>query len=175
MRKRNNFVFKALHVVACVIFIGLSIQAGLLIVSFGFTLFKPEMVSQELDLSAMYEQSQWAFYRMYSFLVVVALMKAALFYVLIVLLQKLDLSNPFSEFVVNKVKSIAYYTFMIGIVSLIARQDTKNLLRFGYEIDLLNQFWVDSQAYILMAEVIYVIAQIFKRGVEIQNENDLTV
>ncbi len=45
----------------------------------------------------------------------------------------------------------------------------------GYEIDQLDQFWVDSQAFILMAAIVYVIATIFKKGIELQNENDLTV
>ena len=45
----------------------------------------------------------------------------------------------------------------------------------GFDIDKLNGFWADSQAFILMSAVIYVIATIFKKGVEIQNENDLTV
>ncbi|MBN2666855.1 MAG: DUF2975 domain-containing protein [Bacteroidales bacterium] len=39
----------------------------------------------------------------------------------------------------------------------------------------MDQFWVDSQAFILMAAVVYVIATIFKKGLEIQNENDLTI
>jgi hypothetical protein len=45
----------------------------------------------------------------------------------------------------------------------------------GFNIDKLDQFWTDSQAFILMAAVIYIIATIIKRGIEIQNENDLTV
>jgi hypothetical protein len=49
------------------------------------------------------------------------------------------------------------------------------LQHHGYEIDQLNEFWVDSEAFILMAAVVYVIAIIFKKGIEIQNENDLTV
>jgi len=67
------------------------------------------------------------------------------------------------------------FTFSIGILSFIARQTAKNLSSHGYEIDKLSQFWVDSQAFILMAAVIYVIATIFKKGVDLQNENDLTV
>jgi hypothetical protein len=45
----------------------------------------------------------------------------------------------------------------------------------GFVPDNLNQFWADSQAFILMGAVIYIIATIFKKGVDIQNENDLTV
>jgi len=41
--------------------------------------------------------------------------------------------------------------------------------------DNLSKFWADSQSFILMGAVIYIIATIFKKGVDIQNENDLTV
>jgi len=80
-----------------------------------------------------------------------------------------------SSYVADQITKISYFTFAIGILSNLARQIAQNLLHFGYDIDKLNQFWPDSQAFILMAAVIYVIATIFSRGVEIQNENDLTV
>jgi hypothetical protein len=178
MSKRNGFVFKALHVIAWVIFVGLSIEAGGLIVNFIFSVLKPEFVGnlyQKLDLSKMYLQNQWAFFGMYGFLLFVSILKATLFYTLIMLLYKLDLSKPFSGYVADKIKSIAYYTFSIGIISHIATQIAKSLLHYGYETDKLYQFWEDSQAFILMSAVVYVISEIFKRGVELQNENDLTV
>jgi hypothetical protein len=165
-------------VIVWVIFVGLCIEAGGLLVNFIFSVFKPEFVGnlyQKLDLSKMYGQSQLAFFGMYGFLLVVAILKAMLFYILIVLLYKLDLSNPFSSYVANKIKNIAYYTFSIGIISLIAMQVAKDLLDHGYETDKLNRFWEDGEAFILMAAVVYVISQIFNRGVELQNENDLTV
>ena len=178
MPKQNNFVFKALHVVAWVIFVGLCIEAGGLIVNFIFSVFKPEFVSnlyQKLDLSDMYQHDKWAFFGMYSFVIFISVLKALLFYILILLLYKIDLSKPFNNFVTNKILQISYYTFSIGILSHIARQTAKNLSHHGYEIDKLNQFWAGSHAFILMAAVIYVIAQIFKRGIEIQSDNDLTV
>ena len=36
MSKRNNFVFKGLHIVAWIIFVGLCIEAGGLLVNFVF-------------------------------------------------------------------------------------------------------------------------------------------
>lgn len=69
----------------------------------------------------------------------------------------------------------ANFTLSIGLLSFIARQTAKNLQHRGYEIDQLNQFWVDSQAFILMAAIVYVIATIFKKGIELQNENELTI
>ena len=178
MAKRNNFVFIALHIVAWVIFVGLCIEAGGLIVNFIFSLFRPEFVQnlyQKLDLSQMYNLSKSAFFSMYSFILVISILKAYLFYVVIRLLSKLDLTKPFSSYVADQIKILSYYTLSIGLISYIARQTAKNLQHRGFEIDALNQFWADSQAWILMAAVIYVIATIFSRGVEIQNENDLTV
>lgn len=178
MSKRNDFVFVGLHVVAWVIFVGLCIEAGGLVVNFVFSLFKPEFVQnlyQKLDLSNMYHRSRWAFFSMYSFILLISILKAYLFYVVIMLISKLNLEKPFNSYAADQISKICYYTLSIGILSYVARQTAKNLHHRGFEIDGLEQFWADSQAFILMAAVIYVIATIFSRGVEIQNENDLTV
>lgn len=178
MAKKTNFAFIVLSIVAWIIFVGLCIEAGGLIVNFIFSLFKPEMVKnlyQKLDLSEMYNRSKWVFFSMYSFILFISLLKAYLFYIVIRLINKLDLEKPFSKFVSEQIAKISYLTLSIGLLSYIARQVTKSLLHYGYEIDQLNPFWVDSQAFILMAAVVYVIATIFKKGLVIQNENDLTV
>lgn len=178
MSKVNNIVFTGLHIVAWLIFVGLCIEAGGLIVNFIFSLYKPEFVQnlyQKLDLSEMYERSKWAFFSMYSFILVIAILKAVLFYVVIRLVSKIDLSKPFNSFVSKQISQISYYTLSIGLLSYIARQSAENLAHRGFVTDSLNQFWADSQAFILMAAVIYVIATIFKKGIEIQSENELTI
>lgn len=178
MSKRKNFVFIGLHIIAWLIFVGLCIEACGLIVNFIFSIYRPEFVQnlyQKLDLSEMYNRSKWAFFGMYSFILFISVLKAYLFYIVAMLMHKIDLSNPFSSYVSEKITKISYCTFSIGILSHIARQTAKNIQHYGYNTDNLNQFWADSQAFILMAAVIYVIAVIFKKGVELQNENELTV
>jgi hypothetical protein len=178
MTKRNNIVFIILQIVSWIIFVGLCIEAGALIVNFVFSLFKPEIVGhlyQKLDLSQMYNTSKLIYFGMYGFVLAISISKAYLFYMVIKLLLKLDLEKPFSTYVANQIKNISYITLEIGILSLIARETAKNMQHYGIETDTLNQFWEDSRAFILMAAVVYVIATIFSRGVDIQNENDLTV
>jgi hypothetical protein len=178
MSKTNNFVFKGLHIVAWVIFAGLCIEAGGLIINFFFSLFKPEFVQnlyQTLDLTEMYKESKWAFFGIYGFILTISILKVFLFYIVIRLMHKMDLTKPFNTFVSNQILQMSYYTLSIGLFSLVARQITKNLMHYGLATDILNQFWADSQAFILMGAVIYIIATIFRKGVEIQNENDLTV
>lgn len=178
MSNKNNFVFIVLGVVAWIIFVGLCIEAGGLIVNFIFSLYKPEFVQnlyQKLDLSDMYHRSKWVYFRMYTFILVISMLKVYLFYVVITLIGKLDLAKPFNSFVSKQITQISYCTLSIGLFSYIARQTAKNLQHRGYEIDQLDQFWVDSEAFILMAAIVYVIAAIFKKGIELQNEHDLTV
>lgn len=178
MSKRNNFVFWGLYIVAWVIFVGLSIEAGGLIVNFFFSLYKPEFVQnlyQKLDLIEMYEDSKWAFFGIYSFILSISILKACLFYIVIRLMHTMDLSKPFNTFVSRQISQISYFTLSIGLLSYIARQLAKNLMHHGFVTDSLNQFWADSEAFILMGAVIYIIATIFKKGVDLQNENDLTV
>lgn len=178
MSKTNNFVFWVLYIVAWLIFIGLSIEAGGLLVNFFFSLYKPEFVQnlyQKLDLSEMYKDSRLVFFGIYSFILTISILKACLFYIVIRLMHKMDLSKPFNTFVAKQISQISYFTLSIGLFSFIARQLTKSLTHYGFVTDNLTQFWADSQAFIVMGAVIYIIATIFKKGVDIQNENDLTV
>ena len=178
MSKTNNFVFWGLYIVAWLIFVGLSIEAGGLLVNFFFSLYNPEFVGnlyQKLDLTEMYNTSKMAFFGMYSFILIISILKACLFYIVIHLMHKMDLSKPFNDFVAKQISQISYFTLSIGVLSYVARQSAKNLIHHGFVTDNLDQFWADSQAFIIMGAVIYIIATIFKKGVEIQNENDLTV
>ena len=123
----------------------------------------------------MYKDSKLSFFGIYSFILIISISKACLFYTVIRLMHKMDLSKPFSSFVERQISKISYYTLSIGLLSYIAAEVTNNLMHHGFVTDKLDQFWEDSQAFILMGAVVYIIATIFKKGVAIQNENDLTV
>lgn len=178
MARQNILVFKIMTVLAWIIFVGLSIEAGGLLVNFIYSLFKPEVVKylyNKLDLSEMYNRNKEVFVMMYSFILVIAILKSILFYKVIQLTFKLDLAKPFSSFVASKIMTIGYFTLSIGLLSYVAKKIVQTLMNLGYTIDQLNPYWVDSQAYILMSAVIYIIATIFNRGIELQTENDSTI
>lgn len=178
MSKTNKLVFWGLYVIAWIIFVGLCIEAGGLIVNFVFHLYNPEMIKnlyQKLDLMEMYKNNQSAFYNVYSFILIISILKAVLFYTVIRLMHKMNLSKPFSTFVEKQISLVSYYALSIGLLCYITNQVVKNLNHRDLVSDNLNQFLGDSEAFIFMGAVIYIIAQIFKRGVELQEENDLTV
>lgn len=178
MSQTSNIVFTVLKVITWIIFVGLCIEAGGLIVNFFFSIYRPEMVGrlyQKLDLSDLYVHSRSAFYGMYSFILFISVLKVALFYIVIRLVSRIDLSKPFNSFVSHQISQISYYTLSIGLLSHIGKQVAKYVEHHGLATDKLDRYWGDSQAFILMAAVIYIIAVIFKKGIELQNENDLTV
>ena len=178
MKTKSNLIFKALHLVAWLIFVGLSIEACGLLVNFIVSIYNPEFVPnlyQKLDLTEMYRQNKWYFYQIYSLTLSILFLKAILFYVVIMLMYKLDLSKPFSQYVSNTILKISYFTLSIGIVSYIAKETIKHIQHKGFVINNLSPFATDSEAFILMSAIIYIIGIIFKKGIEIQNENELTI
>lgn len=178
MSNTNNLVFKGLHVFAWIIFVGLCIEAGGLIINFFFSLYKPELVQnlyQKLDLMPIFRESKWMFFVLYSYVLSISVLKVSLFYILIVLMHKMELQKPFNNYVASQISKISYFTLSIGILGYLAGKSTRHLSHKGFVTDHLDQFWSDYQAFILMGAVVYIIATIFKKGVDIQNENDLTV
>ena len=45
----------------------------------------------------------------------------------------------------------------------------------GYEVSHVEKYWNDTAAFLMMAAILFIISQVFKKGIELQNENDLTV
>lgn len=178
MSKQSNIVFKILSILTWIIFVGLCIEAGGLLVNFFISIFKPEWIEnlyQKLDLTALYNQSKGVFFTSYSFILSIALLKVILFYMIIKLTYKINLEKPFSAFVLKQISHISYYTFSIGILSYIGQQFNKNLMHKGFDTNSIHPFLPDSQAFILMSGIIYIIAVIFAKGIELQNENELTI
>jgi hypothetical protein len=57
----------------------------------------------------------------------------------------------------------------------VAHQYTERLIESGYKVSLIEEYWDNIAAFLMMAAIVFVISQIFNKGIEIQNENDLTV
>jgi hypothetical protein len=178
MTQKSAYIFKFLQVLAWFIFVGVCIEAGALAVNFVYSLWNPLVLKNlynKLDLSAMYEQSQFVFFLMYSFILSISLLKAFLFYDVIKLVGKLDLQKPFSEFVSKQISRISSLSLTIGLLTVIASQVVKSISQKGFDVNQLNFYWTDGEAFIFMAAILFIIATIFKRGIELQSENDLTV
>ena len=178
MTKNNDLILKVLHVVSWIVFIGLCIEAGALILNFILTFFKPvasHNIYNGLDLTEMYQNQFGHYIGVMSFIVILSILKAYLFYLVVKIFMQLNVVKPFNIEIADLVQKISLEAFTIAIVSIIAHQYTKRLIQSGYEVDLAEKYWDDTTAFLMMAAIVFVISQIFKKGIELQNENDLTV
>lgn len=106
-------------------------------------------------------------------IIAVSALKALIWYVVFGLLSKLKLQTPFSMEVEKKLERIAYLLLGVWIVSSIFWKIYIYYLSKATGIQLPTNNSGDE--YLFMAGIIYIISQVFKRGIEIQEENQLTV
>jgi len=105
-------------------------------------------------------------------------MRAVLFYLILDILQnkKLDISRPFSKNVGRFLFNATFLSLLIGLFSLAGAQYTEWLESRGVQLpDLQHLRLAGADVWLFMGVTLFVIAQIFKKGIEIQTENELTV
>ena len=114
-------------------------------------------------------------YYVYAMCLVIAVsaLKAFVWYVVYELLSKLKLQTPFSMEVEKKLERIAYVLFGVWIIGSIFWKIYISYL--SKDTGILLPANNSGDEYLFMAGIIYIISQVFKRGIEIQEENDLTV
>jgi hypothetical protein len=83
-----------------------------------------------------------------------------------------NIKNPFTIEISSKIQKISYILFELWVISFIGNSYI-GFVSKETGIDLANHF--NHEEYFFMAGIVYIISQIFKRGVELQEENELTV
>lgn len=178
MSKRNDFIWKAIQTICWLIFAGYCIQSGTLLFNYIYSLFSPiatHNLHLGLNLSELYSKSIVIYSLTFSIIIVVSTLKAYLLFITLRLFKELNLANPFSDNVRSIIAKITYYTFSIGLLSLIVEHFFKKLLLKGFQLGEVEKYVNDGGAYLVMSAILFLIAMIFQKGIELQNENDLTI
>jgi hypothetical protein len=182
IRISTRQILTVLYVLAWVLFLGLCVEAGGFICNtFIVMVVNPAGANDfwnNLDLSALYKHDKGYFLIETSFMSVTALMKAWMFYIIMRILhdKKLDMSQPFSNDMKRFIFKISYLTLGIGLVSASGVRYAEWFVKQGVEmpdVQYLNLGGAD--VWLFMGVTLFIIGQIFKRGIEIQRENELTV
>jgi hypothetical protein len=160
------------------IFIGLCIQAGTLLFTFAYSFSKPTVAQdlyEGLNLYPLYLKDVWFYGGIVTLILCVAILKAQLFYTMIRIFLKIDLIHPFSKEIAKLISTLSYIAFEIGIFLAMASGCADWLIKRSFELEGLQSYLSGAFEYFLLSALIFAIAQVFKRGVEIQAENELTV
>jgi hypothetical protein len=179
MKSKTKPILQVLHILSWIIFIGLCVRTGAILYSFFVSLFiNPEGAKNlyaGLNLSSLFRYDRVEYCIVVLLIVFVSALKAYVFYVVIKIFLKINFVHPFSETVYTFISRIGYIALFIGILSIIGMSYCDRLGKKGVEFPDLYHFIGAGVEHLLFAGVIVVISQVFKRGIEIQTENELTV
>ena len=176
-------ILKVLQILSWIIFIGLCIEAGGILVNTIITLFiNPLGVENFWEgagyLSSLYKFDHGHFFVITLIMIIVAVMKAIIFYLIVKLFadKKLNISQPFSMELRRFILKLAYLALGIGLFSHFGFRYSLWLTKQGFKTaDLQSLHIAGADVWLFMTVILFVILHIVKRGIEIQNENDLTI
>ncbi|WP_460676346.1 DUF2975 domain-containing protein [Hymenobacter coalescens] len=175
MKTNSTLVLKVLHTVFWVLFIGFCIQAGSVLISFLVSEFGNPAGAQNLfmglNLSALKNYSEEHYAAIVSLTVYFLAVKAYMAYLVIQIFRKIDFTAPFNVEIATLISRISHIALGAGVVGLLANRYTKWLLKSAV-VEPMS--WPGGE-FLLLAGIIFLIAQVFQRGTDLQAENDLTV
>lgn len=157
-----------------VLFIGFLIKAGTLLFNFSWSIWHPDGATNlylGLDLFKLRSASLYQFIAVGSLLITVISLQAYITYLVIKITKVGDLTHPFTKEVSHFISKISQTALACGIIAIIADEYCQRLIKRGFDISLT---W-GGKEFLFLAAIIFIIAKVFQKGIELQTENDLTV
>jgi hypothetical protein len=171
-------ILKILNILSWIIFIGLCVEAGMYLFNGIYTMTINSYNARFLDLLDIYNFNASYYIQEMCFMSIVAILKAIMFYLIVKMLheKKLNIAQPFTAEMGRFISYMAYLAFGIGLFSLWAAKFNNWLMTNHVKVPTLESLNLEGgSVWIFMAIVLIVIAQIFKKGIEIQSEIELTI
>lgn len=174
MKTKTEKILTLLHILAWIVFIGFSIDAGAMIVSFIVSMVNPAAAMnlyKGVDLQQLRQYDTEQYIISAGLLITYLILKAQVAYMLIMVLSKIKMSNPFVIETSRALEKISYLILTTWIIAIIHNLHAEMLIRRVADLDIAQL----PSDFIFYAGVVYVVSQIFKKGVELQSENELTI
>ena len=171
-----------LYLLSWIIFVGICIDTGGFIFNAVYWLISKPVSARYLwgkaDLLSLYNYDRGYFFVMMLFSAVAGILKAWMFYLIIKILRdkKLETPRPFNRELGRFVFTMSFFALVIGLFSALAGKYADWLAWRGVLLPKLEDLRLaGADVWLFMGLTLFVIAHIFKRGIEIQAENDLTI
>ena len=173
-KTKTETILVIMNVLTWIIFIGLMIEAGAVLVSYGVSIVNPKAAKnlyKGLDFYSLSQYDFWHYTGIISLKAAILIIEAYTAYLVIKVLSTIKITNPFTMDVAQRLEKIAYMLMLAWAAIMFYNGQLKWLSK---QVAGLQENKLSSEL-IVYAGLVFVIAQIFKKGVEIQNENELTV
>ena len=178
----SKLMLKLLHIISWIIFIGLCIEAGGILFNSFYTLIVNPLAAKnfwgETDLSTLLNADEGYFLNFVIILSIVAILKSILFYSIVKILhdKKIDLSRPFNADMTRFISGMGYLALGIGLFSNWGVNYNDWLIAKNIAMPTITNLDLGgADVWVFMGIILMVVSQMFKRGVEIQSENELTI
>jgi hypothetical protein len=173
-KTKTEQILSVMYILAWVAFVGFLLEAGAIVVSYGVSCLSADsatILPHGLNLYNLRQYNFWHYTLYVSFITLAYVLKSFTAFLVIKAIKSMSLKNPFTIEVAVKLEKISFVMFGTWVVAMLTNVQLGWLLKISGEL-YVN--WISGE-FIFMAGVVFVISQIFKRGIEIQSENDLTV
>lgn len=176
MKSKTEKVLSVLRVLAWMAMIGYAVNLGSQVICFGVSFTNPAASKQipgiDQNLLKLLQYNFRFYVFAMSFVIALSAMFVYLWYVVITLLSKLNIKSPFTFEVSKKLEKIAYWLFAIWLVGFIGENYVDWLSKsMGEQLNIIKV----ANEFLFTAGIVYIISQIFKHGIEIQEETNLTI
>jgi hypothetical protein len=170
---KTKKLLKIMHVLAWLVFVGLLIRVGTIITTYFISIGNEQAAGNlfdKVDLSKYYNYSFIQYSLIVGYKVFVFTIEAYIAFLITKLLSKLNLEAPFNTKVQILMQKISYSIFYLWIIAMVHNTHVQFIgLRYKFPMELF------SSDFIFLAGIIFIFAQIVKRGIELQSENELTI
>ena len=176
---KTQLILSIMNVIFWITFIGLCIKAGAFTFSFIVSLFVNVAASKDLylglDLSSLSVLGSFHYITIALAIIVTSVLKAYIAYLAVKISMKLRLAQPFHFKISALIAKISYAALAAAVFQISAQAYYNALLETGAQLPPIQLQIGEGGGFLFLAGIIFIISQIFKRGLEIQSENDLTI
>ncbi|CAH0994522.1 hypothetical protein EMA8858_00632 [Emticicia aquatica] len=176
MKTQTEKILKILRIVAWIAFVGSVTIFGLTIATVVISIILPDakinfsgIIMNQAELRKTH---LIAYLFIFSFTLTWAFLNIQLWKSVKNVLYKINMQKPFSMEVANVLEKIGFLLLSIWAVEFISDGYIDYLSK---HIEGVEKGFKVSLFYLFNAGIVYIVSQIFKRGVELQEENELTV
>jgi hypothetical protein len=157
-------------------FVGYAITCGSQLISVAVSLINPAASRQipgvAQNLSGLMQYNIRYYSLTMVFVIALSGMFAFLWYEVVTLLSKLNIKSPFTVQVSKKLERIAYWLLCIWVVGFIGETYVAWIAKgMGTSLNIIKV----ANEFLFSAGIVYIISQVFKQGIEIQEENQQTI
>lgn len=174
MKTTTEKILVIMHVVAWAVFFGLAIKIGAILISYGVSIRNPEGAKnlyEGLNFYSLRQFDIWHYTGTVSMMVAILVLEAIVAYIVAKVLSKIKMASPFTIEVSGKLETVSYLLLITWIAAMFYNGHQQWMAK---KIPGLEQNLISTE-FLFLAGVIFVFAKIFKKGVELQTENELTV